>query len=459
MAAHYRAEWNARLKKAAKTTLHGKGILCAYNALVDCQVFPSQKQLQQVFDEAGKTACAEPVEVKDEKSFAQALLHSFSTGKAAHVPLDPYFALWLSKRFPNHVKRLGGQAGIIASQMAQLGATAVLYSPKRSREVLALTHASTLFPVAQNNRLALVSSRKAGREGDAPKTNWVFEFERGQKIVVGGKKVVAPRSNRLILSTPFEGALEFEEPLKPLLPQLGERLCCAMLAGHHYLERKSFAKYVAEEGKAINALKKRNAKLRIHFEYVPFEHKEVERAIMNHVTQNVESLGLNEVEMIELCEKLGLRKEAAAVRKCDDAFNLYICARALLEKLRMQRVHVHAPGMHVLVLRKPYPFPLEKVRNAVLFSSIAATSKAILGREITAREVRNSLSTPLSQKGFDAMADFERRTGLGEEFLCEGWADFGTHYALIIPGQYATARKGTVGLGDVVSSCSFLAEA
>lgn len=458
MAAHYRAEWNARLQKAAQTTLRGKGILCAYNALVDCQVFPTAKQLQQVFNETGEIPSKEPLLVRDEKSFAQALFHSFSTGKASHVSLEKDFIKWLARRFPNHRKRLGGQAGIIASQMAQLGATSVLYSPKRPREVFGLAHPKTLFPMARKHRLVLVPVRKAARAGDAPKTNWVFEFTRGQKITANNRKTVAPRSNRLILSTPFEGALEFEASLKPLLPQLGERLCCAMLAGHHYLN-KGFAHYVAEEGRAVTALKKRNSGLRIHFEYVPFEHKEVERAIMKHVTENVDSLGLNEVEIIELCEKLGLRKQANAVRKRDDAFNLYLGARALLEKLRMQRIHVHAPGFHVLVLRKPYPVPLEKVRNAILFSSIAATAKAALGREITAKELTHSLSTPLSQDGFSEMDSFARKAGLGKEFLCEGWTDFGTHYAMIIPGQFAPARRGTVGLGDVVSSCSFLAEA
>ncbi|MEW5954956.1 MAG: ADP-dependent glucokinase/phosphofructokinase [Candidatus Micrarchaeota archaeon] len=459
MAAHYRAEWNARLKKAADTSLAGKGILCAYNALVDCQVFLTQEQLQQVFYKTKSISSTEPPRVNDEKTFAQALLRSFSTGKASHVPLEPSFAAWLATRFPQHAKRLGGQAGIVASQMARLGATAVLYSPKRAAEVLELTHPKTLFPLARKDGLALVAARKAARKGDAAKKNWIFEFMRGQAVNAAGRKIVAPRSNRLILSTPFEGALEFEPALKPFLPDLGKRLHCAMLAGHHYLGRKGFAHYVAEEGKAVKALKKSNPKLRIHFEYVPFEHKQIERAVMAHVAENVDSLGLNEVEIIELCEKLGLQKEASAVRKRDDAFNLYAGAAALLEKLRMQRVHVHAPGFHVLALRKPYPAPLERVRNAVLFSSVAATSKTLLGREITAGELRQSLSTPLAANGFAELKRFAEKTGLKNSFLREGWADFGDHYALVIPGQSAKARKGTVGLGDVVSSCSFLAEA
>ena len=457
MNAFHRVEWNARLKKAAKTSLRGKSILCAYNALVDCQVFLTQKQLQQVFDEAKNIPSSEPRQVDSEKTFAQALLHSFSTGKAAHVPLALGFAPWLEKRFPRHRKRLGGQAGIVASQMAQLGATAVLYSPAPSNEVFELACQKTLFPVA-NGKLELVPlSRMKGTQ--PAKKNWVFEFKAGQTIKANDEKVIAPRSNRLILSTPFTAALEFGSSLKPLLSSLGRRLDCAMLAGHHYLNRENYARYLAREGKAVKALKKGNARLRIHFEYVPFEHKEVERAVMKHVAENVDSLGLNEVEIIELCGKLGLQKEADTIRKEDNAFNLYCGARALLEKLKLQRVHVHAPGVHVLALRKPYAASVEKVRNAVLFSSLAATSKAIVGREITARELGLSLSTPLAETAFKQMNEFARKTGLNKEFLREGWTDAGSHYALVVPGQNAKARKGTVGLGDVVSSCSFLAEA
>ena len=461
MAASQVREWNCRLKVAVATSLRYKGVLCAYNALVDKQVFLAKKDLDSlangVFDEF-----REPPLVHDEKTLAQALLPAFAKGKAAHIPTTYAFARKLESRFHSNTPRLGGQAGIIASQLASLGATSVLYSPSHSRDVLKLASRNTLFPIARSGRLLLSKAIDAVKRGDKAKTNWVLEFKEGQRICAKGLSVVCPRSNRLILSSPFRNVLAFEPGVEKLLPSLGKKISCVMLAGHHYLSdggQNDFKRLVKRESKAIKALKKDNSRLRVHFEYVPFDCKKIEERMMEHAAENFDSLGINEVELVELCRKLGLHKHSKAIADGYGATAVYEASAAVMRKLRLQRIHVHGPGFHVLVLHKPYPFALERVRNAVLFSSVAATSKAILGREITLKELTRSLSIPLSQNGFKQMNAFARDKELGADFLRNGWAEFESHYCLVIPAQFAKVRKGTVGLGDVVSSCAFLAEA
>ena len=160
-------------------------------------------------------------------------------------------------------------------------------------------------------------------------------------------------------------------------------------------------------------------------------------------------------------EKTGFAKEAEQIRREENAWTLFQGAAKAFEKLGLKRLHLHNLGYHLLLLSKPYAVPPEKVVDAVLYSSVAATSKAILGRQISAEELHVSLKTPLSQIGFAQMALFAQKSGMKDaaQFLETGIWDAGKFFVLVVPGQYAHAPASTVGLGDVVSSCSLLAEA
>ena len=49
----FESVWNARLRAARSTSLKRKGILCAFNALIDLQEFVSCKQVEKLLKENG----------------------------------------------------------------------------------------------------------------------------------------------------------------------------------------------------------------------------------------------------------------------------------------------------------------------------------------------------------------------------------------------------------------------
>ena len=58
------------------------------------------------------------------------LRHGFKTGKSALlVRATEDFVPWWREIFHERAESMGGQAGIIANQMAALGADSVVYSP------------------------------------------------------------------------------------------------------------------------------------------------------------------------------------------------------------------------------------------------------------------------------------------------------------------------------------------
>lgn len=454
--------WQSRLLQASSTTLQGKTIFCAYNLLLDKQVFLDSKQLASLAKAVPKNwKPTLPKKVCDEKTFAEAVVFAFIAGKAAHIPIEADFCNWLEQRFTEHKNRLGGQAGIVSSQLAKLGARAIVYSPLMAEATVKLLDENVLYPLAQKGRIRLVKARGQANRNAKLKVNWIFEFSKGQKIRLGKKTFECKRGNRLILATPFPGIPTFDGKTAKALPTIANQISCLMLAGHHYLQKqyangKGFDEYVELEGKIIGQLKKANPKLTVHFEYVPFLHKEIERAILEHLDKNIDSLGINEVEIIELCEKIGAKSEARAIRARENALTLYSGALAILRRLNMKRVHLHAPGFHVIVTSKKYSKPPEQIVKAALFSSIAATTKAILGREFAFKELTRSKTEPPSARGLAELQLFSKKYCKAAERT--GYCEASDHFALVIPSQFFKQSTATVGLGDVVSSCALLAE-
>jgi len=322
------------------------------------------------------------------------------------------------------------------------------------------------FPVIRGRRMVLLPARQAARRGDATKINWIFEYEKGQRLKIAGNEIVVPRANRLIVASQMKIAPAFEDELRPFVPEMARAAGVAIIAGLHYLkpsydDGRTARDYLEQLCQDLKELKKYNRELVVHYEYVPVQHKELEKDIMTCLAGAVDSVGINEEEIRELLKMLGFEREAAEIERDENAWTLFQGARKVFEQLKLKRLHLHNLGYHLLLLKKPYYAELERVRGAVLYSSVAATSKAILGRQIAAEELHVSLKTPLSNIGFEQTRLLAEKTGGidRKKLFEEGTWDCGEFHVLLVPGQVADRAASTVGLGDVVSFCSLLAEA
>ncbi|MFA6048740.1 MAG: ADP-dependent glucokinase/phosphofructokinase [Candidatus Micrarchaeia archaeon] len=471
-------EWNARLVLARKATLKGKRLFCAFNIVVDLVKFVSAKEISQKAALAGNAGALEilrksktaPATVQNSSDFLSAMVFHMREGKSAHfVCENQHLFQWISKEFgkPDQT-RLGGQAGIIANQAALLGAKAIIYSPFFSDEHAKLFDENVFVPVCKNGGTTLVPARNAGKPESPTKRNWIFEYKQGDEVEFAGEKFSIPRSNRFILASPMPMAPAFCECARASLPQIGKGVGAAFFAGFHYLQPRygkvSFEKILGQQDKDVSALRKRNRGLLVHVEYVPMEHKEIERAVLRHIAREVDSLGINEVEIAEALEKLGFAKEARAVRAGESAATLFLGAQKLLSALKLKRLHLHNLGYQMVLLKKPLHSSPEKVRNGLLFSSLCASAKALLGREFKKSELSKAYKFPLSSRGFaqmELLAYFlqQKFPRFGrEKFLADGVFDAGKFVLVVSPTQVVENPKSTVGIGDVVSSSSLLAE-
>ncbi|MFH1246821.1 MAG: ADP-dependent glucokinase/phosphofructokinase, partial [Candidatus Micrarchaeota archaeon] len=234
--------WQSKLQRAAFTSLRDTKVLCAFNALIDRTVYydshgfsPLFKHFENDRHSILRKSNRDLKRIDSPQLLLAALIHAFRTGKAMHLPTNNTLILWLEKVFSSYETSIGGQAGIIANQVALLGGQSILYTSHLSPKLAHLFSPRVKFPIANKN-LQLVSIHHAAKRGEHNRTNWIFEFKKGDVINFGGTVFVAPRSNRIILSSPQSGPAIFEPNLVQHLPTLGENLDACIMSGYNALQ-------------------------------------------------------------------------------------------------------------------------------------------------------------------------------------------------------------------------------
>ncbi len=463
--------WQGRLRRASHTSLRNKTVLTAFNAVVDKIILYDVRKFHSFFAHFQaehrsilRKSKNQLARVDSPQALISTFIHAFKTGKAIHVPSNNELLEFLAKNYSTSTS-LGGQAGIIANQFALLGAMPILYAPQLSPQLANLFSPRVKFPVCNKNSLSFNSVRHSVN-ADKAKTNFIIEYKKGDVFKFAGSIYVAPRSNRIILSSSSTAAPLFSTNLVHVLPELGEAIDAAIISGYHSLQPKyedgtTFEYYLALEELYLKMLKS-HKNVPIHIEYVSTPFNEIDKAIYTHITKYVDSLGLNEIETIELAEKLCFAKEARDIVKNENAVTLHAAGAKIMQALKLRRLHIHNLGYHLILLKKPVDgHKIAHQVNAALYGSLAATSRALNGKEIARGDLETALQIGVSEITLHQMTRFAAHQSLSrhraEHALLTGTFDVGDHVLLIVPGQVSPIIRRTVGLGDVVSSCSFLA--
>ncbi len=461
--------WHKRLALASLTTIRHKSALCAYNAHLDAVVHFNQQAFAALFNAWGvndekpiiRKSKREIRRVDSPQIFLAAILQAFSTGKAMMLYANPHVTEWLIENFGKAATyRVGGQAGIIANQLANLNASPVLYAHHLSKQFTRYLNPRITIPTITQTGVKLTPGRDIVST-DKTKVNWVFEYHKGDMITFANQTFTAPRSNRVILATECPPLAGFDDELAHHLPELGEKLSAAFMAGYHSLEPidaqgVSFEHYLDKEALYLQMLKAHNPNILVHVEFIPAKYEKIEKWIYEHLENHIDSLGINEIELVELTDKLGFSKLARELAKKEDSIATYKAAHAVMETLHLKRIHVHNLGYSLIIISDDSKLDARKQRTASLFSSLVATARAEKGMEITRSEVANALNVHLSPDGLNQLhllAVFLKKN----EFTNTGIAKLKNHTVILTPTQHSHQVKTTVGLGDTISSTALLA--
>jgi len=476
-----RTLWQRRLQNTIKQNLRSR-VFAGFNTNVDVVVHLDNSKVGSLLaDNAGvdlEVAMSRSIDdvesISERVDLITVLADRLKKGKSFHIVVESRDVLqWLDRHLSETAEEsMGGQAGIIANQMAKLGADAIVYTSLLSPKQAEMFDERVKTPVCAGGRFALVPVHSAARPADSLKINWILEYGKNITFEFGTEKIVTPRANRVILATrPRDAIMGFGEEMHDYLPELGSRIDVGFLAGYHYADKmnpdgRSFDQYMNDTTRDLKALKKRNPDLCLHYEYVPMKVQELEKEVLSRIFDEVKSFGINENEIRRVLGEFGFNDRLAAIEEEECAYTLYLGALELLKHLNLERIQVHNLGYYVLVLANPYPRDLEQVREASLYATAVNAIKAKYSGYVTSDKLDEAKEIPLSNAGFEQLEDFERKikargdstSRRSTSFSAEGIMTFADHSVLVIPAHIVPDPVSTVGMGDTISSSSYAAE-
>jgi len=464
--------WQERVEKAVNRKIDGR-VFAAFNTNVDAVVHVNDDNIARILDdpevrpETLSEFDADSLDtVKNKNEFAAVLKDCLGKGKSFYIVLEAVELLeWLDDMFPNRRESMGGQAGIIANQMAALGGQSIVYTSLLSPKQAGLFYPEVKSPMV-NDTLHLEPVQKAAREDDNLKINWIFEYAKDLRLQFDGEEVVTPRANRVILATRPEGVyMGFKGDVASHLQELGSHVDVAFMAGYHYApsDKQELRSYLGATLDSLRQLKKGNEHLRLHFEYVPMKDPSAETEVLSAIAKEIQSFGINENEIKRVLEGFGYDAECQAIEDDERAYCLYEGTRRLMEALSFERIQLHNLGYYIVTLKKPYAASPEAVRDACLFASSVNAIKARDGGYVTPDKVKEAAAIGLSAIGLEQLRGFAEElqahgVEVPDDFTEHGILERDDHYCIFVPAHVIADPVSTVGMGDTISSSSYACE-
>jgi ADP-dependent phosphofructokinase/glucokinase len=282
-------------------------ILCGYNVNIDSVYRISGAEVSELLESFDRAEILEKVEnppgkIHSESDFVAGLVYCMKNGYGAEwlVFEQSVFGFLKSHYFEKSLVRMGGNAGIMANALSQLGASCVIPN----------------IAVPSKTQLSLFSKRaiyfpgshivKDTASDNQDPIHFVFDFSDGDIFYLYGTEVRIPRENRFIATCDH---LNFKLFVNPAFEEYAHRHICeidgVLISGFHLLLEKysdgSDYKQILES--TLNQLrcwKAENNKLRIHLEFGHFASREIANSVFMNFSAISYSMGMNEDELAML---------------------------------------------------------------------------------------------------------------------------------------------------------------
>jgi ADP-dependent phosphofructokinase/glucokinase len=242
----------------------------------------------------------------------------------------------------------------------------------------------------------------------------------------------------------------------------------------------------------LKKLKDARPELKLHFECDTIPSDKIRRGILKYVLPQMDSMGLNEVELDYFIkdmrgEKIG---ELGGVGSVEYYFQGLI---ELAELTGLKRIHFHNLGYYLCIqhplknsefgirnseLRNfssspiipfsfsPMDFQLERTRQAMILAAVIAAQRALTG-DVTVEQTflsagdatfKQVKKIPFSQEGLEQMQAIAKHISAPASFFETGIFEYHGYNVIFLPTKVVKNPALTVGLGDTISAVAFLAE-
>lgn len=338
----------------------------------------------------------------------------------------------LEYSFSRGEEHVGGQAGIMANYLSGMGNSVIFYTPFLSQELADMINVNVLFPTVEDD-FVLKNVRDAANT-DRTKKNLIFEFD-------------SEKTGRLIASDSIKGfGPYFRKSIVEEFEEMDKNLDRVLLSGFHDVEGNKEAK--------LETARKQLDRIEtpVHMEYVNTDEETAEK-IVRKILPKVDSVGLDEEEAKQV-NQITRSEQIENDLTAGDAFDL---AKNLIEEHGISRCQIHTYNFHITVVEEEYPVETEKIRDAMLFGEISAIKSANKGSIVQKNDLKELEMENKHIKRLDMLEDFQNFFNL-ENFARDGIGEVEDYRIAAIPTIIHEDPKRVVGMGDIISSGTFVGE-
>lgn len=326
---------------------------------------------------------------------------------------------------------LGGQGGIIANFLSGIGEYAVFYTPLLSQDLVDKLNDEVVYPVIDGKFLL----KRVGEcvNTDRTKYNTIIEFEEDE-------------TGRLIISGSVKGfGPYFRKGVEENIEGLDSELDRVILSGFQNID----GNFDTKIDKASMQLQKFETPK--HLEYVSTDSEKTEK-ILDDLLPAFESIGMDEIEAKELAEHIGI--DVKSELSLGEAFKI---AENLVEEKNLSRCHIHSYRFQLIVTDENYPVRKSAIRKGLLFGVASSLRLAEIGEIPDRSELEKFNLENKHIHRLDQLEDFENHLDL-ENFAETGLAEIDNLNVVAAPTLIHEDPERLVGMGDVISSGSFIGE-
>jgi len=466
--ANWQKLYEAALDKSLPALETIPGVILGFHSTIDGlkRVVPEEieKILSQdpaLAEEVSRRLGSLPAEIRTPADLLVGLASSLQRGKALQLMIrEESVYQWVMEHLGYDQIRMGGTSGNMANFMAPLPLPRILvYSNPLTREQAELfVDNQNLYVINQEGELQ--HPHQAWQGEGIYAIHWIFEYPKGLKLKVGDQVLESPRANRFIAAwNPINNKLQIESNFQKCLPRLLPSFSHFVVSGFHilsetYPDGTTWLDYLRPVARFLRELKKDHSHLRFHYEFASIASAAIRKGIVDYILPTVDSLGLNEVE---LCAILRDRGEDELAHNVENRTSLVPVLRALerlADSTGLRRIQLHDLGYYLTLVDADYASG-EETRDAMLFAGTLAASRSTIGRVGTPDEIRQGLDVPLAEQLFPLMAELAQELE-EEEFTKTGIATKNGRRIILVPTKIVAKPVLTVGLGDLISSSSFI---
>lgn len=443
-------------------------VLCAYNANIDAVYRVRGEEIAELITTYKLHPQPEKPpsgSVENLHDFICAILHCMSTGSGREWVISDHELL--SSLFMDKCElHMGGNAGIMSNTLAELGAELVMINVARLpilQSKLFISKESVKIPIKRGDDTVLLHPGKAARKSDEELIHFIFEFKAGDRIHSSSLDITAPRENRAIFTWDRPNTMITIDPIfQDAANSMVKTFDGALISGFHLLsDRRSDGAYYVDRINEVQAQiaswKEANEKLFVHAEIGHFSDMSIMGYVLEHLAEVVDSLSMNEDELVMLNRAYGEREAADRLEREVSSESIMDGGIACLERLNLARLCIHTRDFSMSFMQDKKLAGAEET-GALMFGSDVAAVFAATGQIKNEQGIHGHVdSLPISNKGI-AERDRFMQIMDAEQHGRGAYAHTDGVMVCFSPSRICSAPIRIVGLGDVFTAATFYKE-